>query len=82
MKYKVGDRVKLIRPNKYLAGSKLNHIYTIIDKMSTSSYLLDVKEGHARGYRDVSLRGWWYIEKDIELAAKEGEQLLFDFMRD
>lgn len=82
MKYKVGDKVKLIRPDEYLEGSKLNHIYTIIEVAGMDSYLLDVNEGMASGWINASLRGWWYGKDDIELAAKEGEQLLFDFMRD
>jgi len=83
IKFKIGDKVKIIDCSSGVASCELNKIGTIMS-MTTSrtgcnTYVVDM--GRPRRLNELDKTCWWVREDRIELSIKPNEQLSFSFMR-
>lgn len=81
-KFKIGDKVRIIKCDNGVEPYELNKIGIIVNPnikggLMGDDYIMDM--GRPRRV-DEPETCWWVKEHMIELATKRGRQLLFDFM--
>ncbi len=75
MKFKVGDKVKIL-PSAVdinVAGSEIGEIGIVVYVYAEEEYSIKTASGY---YEE-----WWVRARDIAPAIIKGQQLLFDFMQ-
>jgi len=87
MKFKVGDKVRIIRLSG-IPSCELGKVGTMVDPdlygntNSGNEIHTKIDMGRPRRPTEPTNTCWWIIEDNLELAVQKGQQLLFSFMEE
>lgn len=87
MKFKVGDKVRIIKVGG-LPSCELGKVGVIVNPdlyggtNSGKEIHTKIDMGRPRRPNEPTDTCWWIMEKNLELAVQVGQQLLFSFMEE